>query len=77
MAVSHNAADSLNKFCRWHPKLSAVEHDYAILLTGLDICANGDAPCDTLGECRIEIDPDSYEYFKQLQSLFTLRHSLY
>jgi len=55
MAVSHNAAESLGRFCRWQTKLTGIDHNYAILLTGVNICANRDAPCDTLGSYRIEM----------------------
>jgi hypothetical protein len=34
-----------DKVCQW----LVTGYDHAILLTGLDICAFSDKPCDTLG----------------------------
>ncbi|XP_055955253.1 A disintegrin and metalloproteinase with thrombospondin motifs 16 [Patella vulgata] len=50
--ISHHADYTLNSFCQWQSTLSDAtgrRHDHAILLTGLDICSNKNAPCDTLG----------------------------
>ena len=53
MYVSDSAVESLSRFCRWQSRLAGVDHDYAILLTGRDICATGgDTPCRTLGTRR-------------------------
>ncbi|XP_076370861.1 A disintegrin and metalloproteinase with thrombospondin motifs 18-like isoform X2 [Tachypleus tridentatus] len=52
LSLSHNAEKSLSSFCQWQSTLEDTKgshHDHAVLLTGLDICAWKDEPCDTLG----------------------------
>uniref|UniRef100_A0A8C4QKM8 Peptidase M12B domain-containing protein n=1 Tax=Eptatretus burgeri TaxID=7764 RepID=A0A8C4QKM8_EPTBU len=52
LSISHHADHTLNSFCQWQAGLvrhGAARHDHAILLTGFDICAWQNRPCDTLG----------------------------
>ncbi|OWF56393.1 A disintegrin and metalloproteinase with thrombospondin motifs 18-like [Mizuhopecten yessoensis] len=52
LTISHNADKTLNSFCQWQAVIGGKrhrQHDHAILLTGLDICALRNAPCNTLG----------------------------
>lgn len=52
LLITHHADKTLNSFCQWQAVIGGRrhrQHDHAILLTGLDICAHKDSPCDTLG----------------------------
>ncbi|XP_054982767.1 A disintegrin and metalloproteinase with thrombospondin motifs 16 [Sorex araneus] len=52
LAISHHADHTLSSFCQWQSGLQGTHgrrHDHAILLTGRDICAWRNSPCDTLG----------------------------
>lgn len=55
--ITHHADKTLNSFCQWQAVIGGRrhrQHDHAILLTGLDICAHRDSPCDTLGFAPIK-----------------------
>ncbi|XP_029466482.1 A disintegrin and metalloproteinase with thrombospondin motifs 18 [Rhinatrema bivittatum] len=52
LIINHHADQSLHNFCQWQSAFvgkNGKRHDHAILLTGLDICAWKNEPCDTLG----------------------------
>ena len=49
--IGHRADETLDNFCEWQASLKdEIYHDHAILMTGVDICVNRDAPCDTIGQ---------------------------
>ena len=51
--IVHHAEKTLYSFCQWQSNIVGVDgthHDHAILMTGVDICAYKDEPCDTLGK---------------------------
>ncbi|CAC5398713.1 A disintegrin and metalloproteinase with thrombospondin motifs 18,A disintegrin and metalloproteinase with thrombospondin motifs 16 [Mytilus coruscus] len=55
--INNNADKTLNSFCQWQALIKKgrqKKHDHAVLLTGLDICAFSDKPCDTLGFAPIK-----------------------
>ncbi|XP_071173065.1 A disintegrin and metalloproteinase with thrombospondin motifs 16-like isoform X1 [Mytilus edulis] len=55
--INNNADKTLNSFCQWQALIKKGrqhQHDHAVLLTGLDICAFSDKPCDTLGFAPIK-----------------------
>lgn len=55
--IVHHADQTLNTFCLWQSMLlggHSKRHDHAILMTGVDICSNRNAPCDTLGYAPIK-----------------------
>jgi len=70
LTLNHHADLSMLSFCKWQSNLIANDddnqmefgsnrHDNAILITGLDICANDNAPCGTLGLARLNSMCDS------------------
>jgi hypothetical protein len=59
LKVSTNSVSLMRSFCEWQNSInnnndsSPTHHDYAILLTGSEMCSSGLAPCQELGRAYL------------------------